>query len=152
MVNIITKGMDPFLAFEFDKKVSKKIAKLLKINDNDVNVIALESMIIHDGVDQSSMHLMVEVEFEKKYDKYEEEIFKIIKDVSKEFTIHLHVYFKYLEKEHCYENLDHQYPLYLDETNTVDVEETEVEDESINIYDGNAFEKYESVFDTKKDE
>lgn len=154
MINIVLKGIDIYLAGDFEKKLIAPLAKVMKVHEREIVLSALESLVYHNGVEQTSMHLYIDVECDKKYAQYEKEVADLILGLSKQFAIHTHVLFKYYETIHLHEEIDHQYPLYLDEGNIANVEQTQedIENGNIDIFDGNIFKDYEDVFPNITDE
>ncbi len=150
MVNIVLKGMDVFLAKDFEEKLTTPLAKLMNISEHDIMVIAYDSMIFHSGIDQTSMHLCIDVECERQYAHLEDKIATFILKLSKQFAIHTHLLFKYFESRHLHEEIDHQYPLYLDNSNIANVE-TSQSDENTEIFEGNIFSDYEHIFPNDDD-
>lgn len=153
MINIILKGMDIYLAADFEKKLTEPLAKIMKVHEREIITSALESFVYHLGVDQTSMHLYIDVECDKKYEKFEDEAAKFILKLAKQFAIHSHVLFKYYEDIKLHEDIDHQYPLYLDEGNVANIQSEEnTEENNKDIYIGDAFKDYEHLFPKNDDE
>lgn len=152
MINIILKGMDIYLANEFSEKLTSPLTRVTSLSEEKISVIAYESMIYHKGIDQTSMHLFVDVECDKKLQYLENEISEVIFNLAKQFAIHTHILFKYFEMKNYHEAIDEQYPLYLDASNVAKVEAVENADD-VEIYDGNIFQDFENVFpnDEKKE-
>ncbi len=151
MINLILKGMDIYLAKDFSEKVTKPLANKLCVREDEINIISYESMIYHKGIDQTSMHLFIDVECFENMKEHEQDIAEVLFDVSKEFSIHTHIMFKYLDIKHFYEKIDAQYPMYLESQNIAEVNLSESETTQ-EVYDGNIFQDYEHLFpiDDKK--
>lgn len=151
MINVVLKGIDIFLAKEFEEKLTSPLAKLMNVSEREIIVTGFDSMIFHNGVDQTSMHLCIDVECDKKYAHLEDKMATCILKLAKQFSIHTHLLFKYFESHHLHEEIDHQYPLYLDDTNIANIETSQA-DENIEIFDGNVFKDYEHLFPNESDE
>lgn len=134
MINILLKGVDEFLGSEVEKTIVPKVAKLLKINEDEIFVTCLHSMIYHQGVDQTSFHMIVTFEMTNEYQKYELELVKLILELSKNFSVHAHVNFTYFSKG-FYSRIDNNYPLFVTENNQVNIENESDEDDDIYLGD-----------------
>lgn len=145
MINVVLKGMDIYLASDLEKKLTESLAKIMKVNEREIICSAMESLVYHGGIDQTSMHLYIDVECDKKYAKFESDVAKFLLELSKQFAIHSHVLFKYYDEINLHESIDHQYPLFLDEGNIANIETDQEEEENVDIFTGNAFEKYEHL-------
>lgn len=134
MVNIILKGVDEFLGSHIEKTILPNIAKILKIDESEIMVICLHSIIYHNGVDQTSYHMLVEFELDNQYEQYEESLADYILLESKNFAVHCHINFKYCEYK-TYSRIDKDYPLYVTEANEVVIEDSEEVNEDIYLED-----------------
>lgn len=147
MINITLIGQDIFLAAEIDKGMLKSLAKLYEVKEEEIIVSAHESFLYHDGVEQTSYHLLVRVEASKKYGACEELVAKYLLHYLKKYAIHIRVYFVYFSEENYYEEINEDYPLYLKESNIVeeDFPDSSQEEEDEEIYHGNIFEEFDKL-------
>ena len=140
MVNIVLKGVDEFLGSHVDEVISPQVAKILNINQDEVILTCLHSIIYHQGVDQTSYHMIVNLELSEKYRPFEEKLAEYILSISKNFAVHCQVSFSYCENK-IYSRIDEDYPLYVTNSNEVVIEENE--DENEEVYLGDMFANFE---------
>lgn len=118
MINVILYGVDEFLAKHIEERFSPEIARICEVNTNQVILTCVHSMIYHGGVDQTSFHMQILVELNEEFREFEEDLAYFILKASKEFSVHAHLDFKYVEDE-GYERIDENYPLYISKSNEV---------------------------------
>ena len=134
--------------------MTSKLANLYEISKDEINFFAPECLYVHEGVDQNTYSILVEVHAPKKVSVLEEDAYKIIENYIKNVTVHLECIFYYfsIDNYHKFENED--YPRYMDEENSVDFYEESEEETTSNedIYLGNAFEGFEEKLEKAKKE
>ncbi len=143
MINVTLIGQDIYLASEIEKGMLSQLAKLYEVDEDEIIVSAHESFLYHGGVEQTSYHLLVRVEAEHKYCSLEKNVAKFLLKYLENYSVHVRVYFLYFESNHLYERINEDYPLYLNESNLVNVEDSSFEDEEEDIYTGNIFEEFD---------
>ena len=152
MVNVVLKGVDEFLGGEIEETISSKIAEILHINIDEVIFTCFNSMIFHKGVDQTSYHMIVTFELNSKFRNYEKQLADFMLSAGKNYAVHCLVNFYYFEKE-AYSRIDENYPLFIDKSNEVVVNENsydeEYEDDDENyseeeVYTGDVFLDFEN--------
>ena len=137
-------GADVYLAGQIERSVIPALSKLLKIEENEIILYAVDGFIYHDGIDQTSYNLLVEVECAKEYEKSEKEVADLIFKHVKNYSIHTRLYFNYFTGK-VYESINEEYPLFLSSSNLVDISTEEEGNENAEVFDGNIFEEYEDV-------
>ena len=147
MINIVLKGVDEFLGSHVDEVISPQVAKILNVSSDEVVVTCLHSIIYHNGIDQTSYHMIVNVELEEKYRSQEEKLAEYILSVSKNFAVHCQVSFSYCENK-VYSRVDEDYPLFVTNSNEVVVEENQ--DEPQEVYLGDMFANFEEQLKNSK--
>ena len=154
MITIKVYGIDPYLLNDLSRDMTSKLANLYEISKDEINFFAPECLYVHDGVDQNTYSILVEVHAPKKVSVLEEDAYKIIENYIKNVTVHLECIFYYfsIDNYHKFENED--YPRYMDEENSVDFYEESEEETTSNedIYLGNAFEGFEEKLEKAKKE
>ncbi len=146
MVTINIYGLDQFIVGELSERISKDIAKVYEIDEDDVHFISSNNMVFHNGNEQTSWRVFVEVNAPKKVEVLQEQMFNLLKHYISEVAIHLDVLFKYYSVDHYESSRNNEYPLFLEDKNLVnfdeeyteDMEEGEGEDE---IFTGDIFAK-----------
>ena len=140
MINILLKGVDEFLGSHIEKALSPSLAKIYGITTDEIVFTCLHSIIYHEGIDQTSYHMIITVEANTKYKDKEVEAADYLLKVSKAFAVHAHVYFTYLNGNE-YKRIDKDYPLFVTSKEEESLEENLDEE----IYDGNIFEEIDTT-------
>ena len=74
MIHILLRGVDEFLGKHVETLITPQISKICHVENDEVLLTCLQSMIYHGGVDQTSYHMIVNFELEEKYREYEEQV------------------------------------------------------------------------------
>lgn len=157
MITIKIYGIDPYLLRNISKDATKKIADLYEISEDEINFLAPECLYVHNGVEQNTWNILVEVHAPKKVEVLESDAFKIISQYLKDVAINIECVFYYFSSDNYHKFINTDYPRFMSESNTVEIdtsyEEYDEEDENeeehhheINdedLYLGNAFEGFE---------
>lgn len=129
MITITLKGMDIYLAIAQNKKFHNKIAEIYDVNPEEIEFFATEGFVIHNGIEQTSFRLNIEVEAPEEFEDEDLEI--KVKDALieglKDVAIHFHIVFRYFNPSHEYMSIDEDYPLYMTDSNTVKAIDPEAE-------------------------
>jgi hypothetical protein len=123
MITVSILGMDYYEAIAKTKLLHKKLVEAYGIEDDELEFFAPESFIIHDGFEQTSFRLNVQVEAPFDDADKEAQVKDILFDALKDTAVHIRVVFRYYEPEHEYLKIDDSYPKYMSESNTVKAEE-----------------------------
>ena len=150
MIHILLRGVDEFLGKHVETLITPQISKICHVENDEVLLTCLQSMIYHGGVDQTSYHMIVLVELDEKYRVYEKEIAEYLLKASKQFSVHAHVQFTYLNGG-LYERIDNTYPLFVTQSNSVDVGVDDDDDDDDDIYTGNIFADFEEKLKKNND-
>ena len=67
MINVVLKGVDEFLGAHVETILSPSIAKLYEVSNDEVIFTCYHSIIYHGGMDQTSYHMMITIEANKKF-------------------------------------------------------------------------------------
>ena len=145
MVTINVYGLDQFVVGELSARCSANIAKIYEMDEDEIHFIAPNSMVFHNGNEQTSWRVFVEVTAPKKVEVLQDQICALLANYFSEVSIHLEVVFKYYSQDHYFKKMNPDYPLFLEDKNIVnfdeeyreDMEEGEGEDE---IFTGDIFE------------
>lgn len=119
MITITLKGMDTYQAIYVTGKIHKNIAEVYGVNDDELEFYAIEGFIIHDGIEQTSFRLNIDIEAPEKYASLEGKVKEALVKGLKDVAIHFHIIFRYFQPEHEYLVTDDTYPLYMTDNNTV---------------------------------
>lgn len=150
MVYVKIIGADQYLAMEFSSTVERKLAVTLGIDRNDIAFICPEAFFVHSGQEQTSFHVLVEILMPKDCQPKEKAVADLLMESLKDLSVHSHLIFTYFDKASEYDNIDADYPQYMNASNMVkaetakeaeDEENQEEEEESEAPYMGNVFQE-----------
>ena len=128
MVTVNIYGLDQFLVGEISSKMSKDFAKIYEMDVDEIHFIATNNMLFHNGEEQTSWRVIVEVNAPMKVEVLQEQAASILFHYLKEVAIHVEILFKYYSSDHYVKSLNDEYPLFLEDKNIVNFEETYTED------------------------
>lgn len=146
MIVIKIHGLDEYTVGHYSKNHTENFASLYEVDKDQIIFESDTGYVFHDGVEQTSWNAVVTIEAPEKFQPMEEKVAKYLMLTLKEFSIHLTVTFHYFHAHHQYEHVNKEYPRFLTEANTVNVEENEEEGE---LYEGNIFKEFEKQLEEK---
>lgn len=150
MIIVTLKGADVYLANEIERALLPTLSKAYSVEEDEIILHAVDGYLYHDGMDQTSFNLIVKVEAEEKYMLNEKESAKSILEAMKNYAIHTRLYYAYFKKENYYENINEEYPLFINSKNVASFENEE--ESNVEVYDGNIFEDYEDELPVDEEE
>lgn len=146
MITIIIHGLDQFVVGQLSKEMSKSLANLYEVDENEINFIAPSSMVFHNGVDQTSWHALITVKAPKKTEVLQKNIADYLIKMIKDIAVNIEIVFTYFSAENRVEYINEDYPRFITEENIISVaDECEYEDEDDEeesgdeLFDGNIF-------------
>ncbi len=158
MITIKVFGIDPYLLRNISKDATPKLAQIYEISPDEINFLGAECLYVHDGVEQNTWNLLIEVSAPKKVSVLENEAFKILVNYFKDVAINFECVFYYFSSDNYHHYINTDYPRFMKEDNLVNVdyqeedisigEDGEVDEEE--LYLGNAFEGFEEKIKNKK--
>lgn len=145
MITITINGLDQFVVGRLSRDLTKSLANLYEVKEEDINFVAPNSMVFHDGVEQTSWHVLVTVSAPKKVQVIQKQVAEFLIESIKDVAIHVEVLFAYYLADEHIERINHDYPRFITEENIVNVDEEadhnhEDDDE---LYDGDIFNELE---------
>lgn len=153
MITIIVLGIDPYLLRQISKDMTSKLAKIYEISEDEINFFAPDGLLVHNGVEQNLWNIIVRVNGPKNTEILQKQILKVLKDSLSIACCHMSVEFMYYDLKNRFVYLDETTPRYMDEKNTVEIEDEEEdecfeEEDNLNNKDeepylGNAFEDFD---------
>lgn len=147
MINIYVYGLDQFLVGDLSKEVTPLLAKLFEVEEDDINFIATNNMVFHNGVEQTSWRTLIKVEAPEETEKVQKQASELLLHCLDEIAIHVEVIFTYYCRHDNFLKLNPDYPKYLTEENTVNIEDSEYNEDmqegegDDQIYTGDIFEE-----------
>lgn len=153
MITIKVIGLDQFLVGSLSKDLSQNVANIYELDLDDVNFVAPNCMIFHNGFEQTSWHVIVDVMAPKKVQVLQEQVSLYLIKALKEVAINVEIIFHYYSEDDRVISINDEYPRYVTESNSVSVEEEfddgESENDDEEIYSGNIFEDFEKIISKK---
>jgi hypothetical protein len=139
-------GLDKYVVATLSEQLHLPLIKLTKVNEKDLFFSVFESMIFHRGVDQNAWHTVIRIFLVETDMKYQEELKALFIGALKDQTIHLHFEFYPQLKQNIHHVIREDYPLFVSESNAVNIEEVEPTPQE--IFHGNVFEGKEKELDS----
>lgn len=131
MITIFSFGIDPYSLTNLSRDITPQLSNLFEVEPSDINFYASEGLFVHAGEIQNSWYTFIKVVLPKKLKIFQKEAAEIISNYYKYIVIHLEIVFEYYLEEEREVFINSEYPLYLNEKNSV-VAEDEIEfDDSI---------------------
>lgn len=118
MITIQVLGLDQYVVGHYSKDCSADIANLLETNLDEINFYSpCDSLLFHNGVEQTSWNTLVFVKIPSKYKPFEDKLAHYLLETLKDFSINVEVNFEYIEEGRTYAYINDDYPRYLTEDN-----------------------------------
>lgn len=149
MITVSILGVDVYLALKASKEMTPHLSELYEVPMDQINFYAPESLIIHNGVEQNERNILVRVHAPRKFKALQKNCAQIIYEFLKDICVHCSVEFFYYDEENRFEFVNNEYPLFMTESNSVEIVEDENDDEESEKnpeeepYLGNIFEDFE---------
>ena len=123
MISLTVYGLDQFVVGKLSREMTSALADLYEVDKEEILFIAPENMVFHNGVEQTSWNALVKVDAPKKVSVLQEDAARLIMNLVKGPTIHVQVVFNYFSQDNFYENLNDDYPRYIENENLVNFDE-----------------------------
>ena len=147
MINIFVYGLDQFVVGDVSRELTPLVAKLYEVEEDEVNFIAPNDMVFHNGVEQTSWRVIMEVRAPEEFDKFQNQAKDLLMHFISGVAVHVEVTFIYYGYHDHFVKLNPEYPHYLteedreeDEVYSEEMEEGEEDDQ---IYTGDIFKDLE---------
>lgn len=136
MVNINIYGLDQYAISYYSKNHEQAIADICETTVDDIRFIATENSIFHQGVEQNSWNIVVEVTLPKEMLQIEKVLAKYLMSTIGELAVNVHVLFRYYDKRHHYAKINKEYPTFITDINLVkkEISDDEIHDELEKAY------------------
>lgn len=145
MITIIFYGLDEFVVGRLSRELTPNIAKLYEVDEDEVNFVAPNNMVFHNGTEQTSWNLLIHVHAPMKVSVLQDQMATFLLNAIGDVAIHKTVEFYYYSQDNRYQKINEDYPRYITEENVVEVEQHEhdddcdCEDEEEEVYTGDIF-------------
>lgn len=166
MITIKITGLDQFVVGDLSNELTTGIANIYEVQEDDVNFVAPSCMIFHKGVEQTSWHALIEVLAPMKVQVLQEQCAQFLMKSIKGVAINIEIIFRYYSQDDRVLLVNDDYPRYLSDSNTVNIEtndyeeydeDDECDDEGCQchhhheeeVYDGDIFEEFNKLVSKK---
>ncbi len=117
MITIHILGLDQYVVGHYSKENTANLAQLYESDPELLNFHAPNTMVFHEGVEQTSWNTIVIVRAPKKYKVVEAQVADYLLKTLNEFSMNLEIEFEYFEEDSRYEYINGKYPRYIGEDN-----------------------------------
>lgn len=135
MITITILGLDQYIVGRLSRELTSNLAKIYEVSEDDINFIAPNNMVFHNGVEQTSWNVLVRIHAPKKLNVVQDDVANIISVGIGEMAINLAIEFYYYSTDDRYERISKDYPRYITESNIVNTETDEFYDDDCTCED-----------------
>lgn len=128
MITVKFYGLDQFVVGRLSRELTPSLAKLYEVDEDDINFVGSSSMVFHNGVEQTSWNIYIEILAPLKVKVLQDEVASFVLSSIGDLAINKHLTFVYYSEDDRYKLLNKDYPRYIASDNLVDVDD-EYEDE-----------------------
>lgn len=128
MITVIFYGLDEFVVGKLSRELTPSLAKLYEVDEDEINFVAPNNMVFHNGVEQTSWNIIIHVHAPLKVSVLQDEVATYLVKAIGDIAINKVVEFYYYSQDNRYESINQEYPRYITESNVVNSEE-EYEDD-----------------------
>ena len=100
MILISIYGLDQFVVGEVSREITPIVAKAFEVEEDEVNFVAPNDMVFHNGVEQTSWRVIVEVRLPEEFDIVENEAKSVLLHYISQYAVHVEVTFNYYPRKH----------------------------------------------------
>ena len=149
MITITIYGLDQFVVGRLSRQLTPLVAKLYEVSEDDVIFIAPQVMVFHNGTEQTSWDILVEVHAPMKVSVLQKQMEELMLYGIGEVAIHKTVQFFYYSQDHRKSLINKDYPRFITDENIVNAEDEyydedlEEGEEADQIYTGDIFKDFE---------
>ncbi|MCR5491461.1 MAG: hypothetical protein K6F32_04985 [Bacilli bacterium] len=113
MITIQILGLDQFVVGHYSSDHTGNIASAYEVEENEINFYSPNSMVFHNGAEQTSWHTIVIVRAPKRFEKFEDAVAEYLLKTLCEFSVNLDVQFDYYDEDHRHTAFNSSYPRYI---------------------------------------
>lgn len=128
MITVIFYGLDEFVVGRLSRELTPSLAKLYEVDEDEINFVAPNNMVFHNGVEQTSWNIIIHIHAPLKVSVLQDEIATYLVKAIGDIAINKVVEFYYYSQDNRYESINQDYPRYITESNVVNSDE-EYEDD-----------------------
>ncbi|MBO7615104.1 MAG: hypothetical protein J6T15_05350 [Bacilli bacterium] len=128
MITVTIYGLDQFVVGRLSQEMTPSLARLYEVDEDEINFVAPENMVFHNGVEQTSWNVIIHVNAPMKVSVLQDDVARFILTSIGDVAIHKTIEFYYYSQDNRYTKYNEDYPRYITEENTVGYDD-EYEDE-----------------------
>ena len=128
MITVFIYGLDQFVVGDLSREITPLLAKNYEVEEDEINFVAPNTMVFHNGAEQTSWNVLINVHAPLKVKVLEEQGAKIIIELTKGLSIHIALEFYYYSQDNRYTYINPDYPRFLENDESSDYENYESED------------------------
>lgn len=113
MITISFLGLDQFVVGHYSSEHTANLASLFEASPEMINFAAPNTMVFHEGVEQTSWHTIVVVRAPKKYQALEKQVAEYLLKTLIDFSVNVELEFEYFEEASHYEHFNPDYPRFI---------------------------------------
>lgn len=136
MITVIFYGLDEFVVGRLSRELSPSLAKLYEVDEDEINFVAPNNMVFHNGVEQTSWNIIIHVHAPLKVSVLQDEVATYLVKAIGDIAINKVVEFYYYSQDNRYESINPDYPRYITESNVVNSDEEYCEDDDDDCCEG----------------
>lgn len=125
MITVIFYGLDEFVVGRLSRELTPSLAKLYEVDEDEVNFVAPNNMLFHNGVEQTSWNILIHVHAPMKVSVLQDQVANYLIKAIGELAIHKVVEFYYYSQDNRYVSINDEYPRFITENNVAEFEEDE---------------------------
>ena len=129
MITLTINGLDQFVVGRLSREMTPALAELYECDQEEILFVAPESMVFHNGVEQTSWNAIVRVDAPMKVRVLEDQVAELIMRLVKGPTINVQVVFYYFSEDNFYELINDDYPRFIEDDNLVNIENESYRDD-----------------------
>ena len=129
MITLTINGLDQFVVGRLSREMTPALAELYECDQEEILFVAPESMVFHNGVEQTSWNAIVRVDAPMKVRVLEDQAAELIMRLVKGPTINVQVVFYYFSEDNFYELINDDYPRFIEDDNLVNIENESYRDD-----------------------
>lgn len=123
MITVTIYGLDQFVVGRLSAEMTPSLAKLYEVDEDEVNFVAPNNMVFHNGVEQTSWNVIIHVNAPMKVSVLQDQVAAFILASIGDVAIHKSIEFYYYSQDNRYTKINEDYPRYITEENTVNYDE-----------------------------
>ena len=129
MITLTINGLDQFVVGRLSREMTPALAELYECDQEEILFVAHESMVFHNGVEQTIWNTIVRVDAPMKVRVLEDQVAELIMRLVKGPTINVQVVFYYFSEDNFYELINDDYPRFIEDDNLVNIENESYRDD-----------------------